>query len=111
MIGFDPLFCFLLCNLIFPLASILVLHLCAVLYNPEQHPDVHAALLSALSQAKTLGTFGKILQAFPNAGSNLKDDQIIEFILNNCISMLCPLNVIGDSVLMCFTDPTTVLGK
>ena len=111
MIGFDPSFGFLLCILIFPLASLLVLDLCTVLHHHEQHRDVHTALLSAWSQAKTLGTFGKILQAFPNAGSNRKEDQIIEFILNNRISMLCPLNVIGNSVLMCFTDPTTVLGK
>jgi len=98
MIGVDHHFDFSFWFLIFPLASLFVFDLTAVLYSHQQLQDVNEALLSAQSQAKTSGIFGKILQAFPYPAPNIKDDQIIKLILNNRLGML---NAIADSDLMC----------
>ena len=93
-------FDFFLWFLIFPLASLFVFDLTAVLYSHQQLQDVNQALLSAQSQAKTSGIFGKILQTFPYTAPNIKDDQIIKLILNNRLGMIY-LIATADSLLIC----------
>jgi len=95
-------FDFFLWFLIILLASLFLFDLTAVLYSHQQLRGVDEALLSAQSEAKTSGIFGKILQAFPNSAPGVKDDHIIEFILNNRLGMIYLVAIaIAGSDLMC----------